>query len=298
MYTKYTKKSTTLLTLFLLTISLLFGNSCTAAEQQRVITVFVSILPEVDFVQTIGGNRIRVSPLVLPGQSPATYAITPKQMATLAKADLYFRIGVPFENALIPKLEYTVPHLTIIDLRKGIEPLGKQDKQTGNPDPHIWLDPTLVSKMVESIRDALIVLDPAGADIYSANCEQFQAELDQLDQQLRHILQPLAEQTIYVFHPAYAYFCRAYNLKQKPIAPEGKTPGARYLARLIEQAESDQVQFIFIQPQFSHKTAGALAKTIGATLIPLDPLAEDYMANMMNMGQSIAGALKEHGMKK
>jgi len=294
----YTKKSTALLTLFLLTISLLIGTPCTAAEQQKALTVFVSILPEVDFVQRIGGNRIRVSPLVLPGQSPATYAPTPKQMATLARADLYFRIGVPFENALIPKLEYTVPDLKIIDLRNGIELLGTQDKQAGNLDPHIWLDPTLVSKMAVSIRDALTVLDPAGADTYRVNCTQFQTELDQLDQQLRHILQPLTGQTIYVFHPAYAYFCRAYTLKQKPIAPEGKVPGARHLARLIEQAESDQVQFIFIQPQFSQKTAQALAKTIRATLIPLDPLAEDYMANMMKMGQSIASALQKHGMKK
>jgi zinc transport system substrate-binding protein len=283
------KKTTTLLPLLLLSIFLLVSNSyCADTKQQKIVTVFVSILPEVDFVQRIGGNRIRVLPLVLPGQSPATYAPTPKQMATLARADLYFRIGVPFENALIPKLKHTRADLTIIDLRNGIELLGTQ---TGSLDPHIWLAPALVSKMAESIRDALIILDPTGADIYRDNCKQFQIELDQLDQQLRHILQPLSGHTIYVFHPAYAYFCRAYNLIQKPIAPGGKIPGARHLARLIEQAQKDQVQFIFIQPQFSQKTALALAKTIGATLIPLDPLAEDYMANMINMSQSIAASL-------
>ena len=88
--------------LFILALVSFVAPPGTMAGQQKNITVFVSILPEVDFVKKIGGSRVQVSPLVLPGQSPATYAPTPKQMAALAGADLYFRIGVPFENGLIP----------------------------------------------------------------------------------------------------------------------------------------------------------------------------------------------------
>ena len=287
--------------LFLSMISLFIVSTCTAAEPQKTVTVFVSILPEVEFVTKVGGNRVQVSPLVLPGQSPETYAPTPKQMAALARADLYFRIGVPFENSLIPKLQKNIPGLTIIDLRDGIDMLTRKDQHpvshdhqghhAGSFDPHIWLAPLLVSQMTDTIRDALIAIDPASAEHYRKNSLEFQAKLAQLDQQLRQLLQPLAKQTIYVFHPAYAYFCQAYNLTQKAIATEGKMPGAHSLSRLIEQAKHDQVQFIFIQPQFSRKTAQALARSIGATLIPLDPLAEDYMANMLNMGKSISTAL-------
>ena len=267
---------------------------CAVAEKNNPPTIFVSILPVVDFVGEIAGSRSRVLPMVLPGQSPATYTPTPKQMAALAEADLYFRIGVPFENSLISKLQHNIPKLTVIDLRSGIELIDEKTNAADGPDPHIWLDPGLVKQMAQTIRDALIRLDPSGAETYRTNCRQFQTKLDQLDQQLRHILQPLAGQTIYVFHPAYAYFCRAYNLMQKPIAPGGKTPGARYLARLIEQATRDQVRFIFIQPQFSKKTAQAIAKTIGASLIPLDPLAEDYINNMETMGRRIAKALQQN----
>jgi zinc transport system substrate-binding protein len=283
--------------LFLLIISLVIVNACTATEPPKTLTVFVSILPEVEFITRVGGNRVQVSPLVLPGQSPATYAPTPKQMASLARADLYFRIGVPFENSLIPKLQKNIPDLTIIDLRNGIDLLTDNDQQAGSLDPHIWLDPTLVSQLTDTIREALTVIDPDGADQYLKNAMSFQKNLAQLDKQLRQLLQPLAEQTIYVFHPAYAYFCRAYNLFQRAIAAEGKIPGARSLARLIEQAKHDQVRFIFIQPQFSRKTAQSLAQSIGATLIPLDPLAEDYMANMLNMGESIATALQKEALQ-
>ncbi len=267
---------------------------CAPADQKKPLTVFVSILPMVDFVGEIAGNRSRVLPMVLPGQSPATYTPTPKQMAALAEADLYFRIGVPFENSLLSKLQHNIPELKVIDLRTGIELIAEKTGATGAPDPHIWLDPGLVKQMALSIRDALIRLDPEGAEIYRTNCRQFRTKLNQLDQQLRRILQPLAGQTIYVFHPAYAYFCRAYNLVQRPIAPGGKTPGARYLARIIEQASRDQVRFIFIQPQFSRKTAQAIASAIGATLIPLDPLAKDYIDNMETMGRRIAEALRRN----
>lgn len=264
------------------------------AEQNKPITAFVSILPMVDFVRNIAGSHLRVLPMVLPGQSPATYMPTPKQMRALAGADLYFRIGVPFENSLISKLQHNTPKLTIIDLRTGIKLIHRKSGDAGGPDPHIWLDPSLVRQMAITIREALIRLDPAGADIYRSNCKKFRAELAQLDHRLHRILQPLAGQTIYVFHPAYAYFCRAYNLVQKPIAPAGKTPGARYLARLIDQATHDKVRFIFIQPQFSKNTAQAVAKAIGASLIPLDPLAENYISNMETMGRRIAEALRQN----
>lgn len=281
----------------LLLCALLCPMYCTCVwAAQSTQTVFVSILPEVDFVRRIGGSRVRVFPLVLPGQSPATYAPTPQQMAALSQANLYFRIGVPFENKLIPKLQQTIPELLISDLRSGIKRIRRQS-ETGQrhdshghgagDDPHIWLDPTLVSQMATGIRDALIAIDPGGTDVYRQNCIKFQTQLHELNQQLLQTLQPLHGQTIYVFHPAYAYFCRAYGLKQHPIAPGGKIPGGRHLADFIDQARRDQVKIIFIQPQFSKKTAATIAQAIGATLVPMDPLAEDYLKNMTSIGENI-----------
>lgn len=266
---------------------------CRSTERKPSVTIFVSILPMVDFVRKVAGNRVRIFPLVLPGQSPATYSPTPKQMTALAGADLYFRIGVPFEHGLITKLQHIMPEMLIVDLRTGIHLIDEKESAAGTTDPHIWLDPSLVGRMAVTIRDALIRIDPADADTFRANCTRFQAELEQLDRKLRTLLQPLDRRTLYVFHPAYAYFCRAYNLVQQPVAPAGKTPGARHLSRIIRQARRDGIKAIFTQPQFSSKTAEAIAEATGATLIPLDPLAEDYIPNMEHMGISIASALNQ-----
>lgn len=265
------------------------------------LRIFVSILPQEYFVERIGGGRVQVEALVKPGHNPHTYAPTPKQMARLAKARIFFRIGVPFENAMIPKLSRSIPELEIIDLREGLELLQPTEEHPGHHghdddlDPHTWLDPNLALQQAAIIRDTLIQFDPGGANAFNANFDLLAADLMELDRALRNILQPLAGRAIYVFHPAYGYFCRAYNLQQKAINPSGKPAGASQLARLIEEAEREQVRFIFTQPQFSDKTAETIARSIDAAVITLDPLARDYLANMRSMASRMAASLPDSG---
>jgi len=150
--------------------------------------------------------------------------------------------------------------------------------------------PNLALKQAQHIHGSLVALDPAGREEYDRNLARLADDLQELDRTLRTILQPLAGQTIYVFHPAYGYFCRAYNLKQKAINVLGKETGARHLARLIEEAKRDGVRVIFVQPQFSEKTAETIARSIGGSVVPLDNLSRDYLANMKAMALQIAAA--------
>ncbi len=281
-----------------------WGNPVSQKTEQSV-RVMVSILPQEFFVKRIGGSRVHVETLVQPGQSPATYAPAPRQMTALAASAIYFRTGVPFENALIPKLTRATPDLAVVDLRQDIEllPLEESEKDHGDHhhgdlDPHIWLDPMLALQQSGVIRDTLIQYDPAGAKEYSANFLLLADELRQLDEELRITLSPYTGRSIYVFHPAYGYFCRAYGLVQKGINPDGKEPGARYLARLIEDAGADNTRVIFIQPQFSDRAARAIAKSIGGTVVTLDPLARDYLENMRAIAGEIASALQHQSRKQ
>lgn len=271
----------------------LFGVHEAAAVKPAPLQVTVSILPQEYFVKRIGGQRVQVTTLVQPGNSPATYAPTPKQMASIASAHIYFRIGVPFENSLYPKLKRSLPDLMIIDLQEGIKLMpmeeGPDDIHDHHEDldPHTWLDPNLALHQSLLIRDALIRFDPAGETKYRNNFAALERDLEQLDKELQGSLLPLAGKTIYVFHPAYGYFCRAYGLHQKAVHPEGKNPGAKYLARLIEQAKKDNVKAIFVQPQFSTKAARTLARSIGGSVITLDPLALNYLDNMRSISKQL-----------
>jgi len=272
------------------------------------VQVMVSILPQSYFVERIGGRRVRVNVLVLPGKSPATYAPSPVQIARFSKSKLYFRIGVPFENALLNKISTMNEQMRIVDTRKGIQ-LRKMesgvhgsDVEESGPghhpeglDPHIWLDPKLVRQQAKTICEALTDIDPFGRSLYAANLQAFAEDLEALDQKLRRILSPFKGRNLYVFHPSFGYLADAYGLHQVPIEIEGKTPKGRDLYKFIQSARSSQARVIFVQPQFDRQAARKIAAAIKGDVVVLDPLAEDYLQNMESMAAAIAAAMqKQH----
>ena len=162
----------------------------------------------------------------------------------------------------------------------------------GDMDQHTWLDPQLAKIQARTIADTLIRIDPSHKDQYEKNLKDFQADLDAIHEQLKKALAPVKGKSFFVFHPAYGYFGDAYGLKQIPVQIGGKEPTARQLARLIELAKEDGVRVIFVQPQFSKKTAEALAKAIGGAVVPLDDLAPDYLKNLQEMAAKLDSALQ------
>jgi len=297
--------------------------------------VFVSIVPQKYFVERVGGGLVDVQVLVQPGHSPATYEPTPRQMAQLSHAEVYFRIGVPFENAFLPKLSRTMKPLRIVDTRRGItlrkmrnrhdhgtmRKLDSEDshghttgdndhdahhhREHGNHadnednheekygnDPHTWTDPVLVKQQAHTITAALAELYPDGKAVFEKNCEAFAADLDKLDKHLAEALAEVKGRTFMVFHPSWGYFADRYGLKQEAIEIEGKTPSARHLGDIIRRARATGTRILFVQPQFSRRTAAAIARAIGGAVIPIDPLAADYIENMETVAIRIQEALQ------
>ena len=80
--------------------------------------VVVSILPQAYFVEHVGGERVDVEVLVGPGQSPHAYDLTPKQLEGLSHAKVYFRIGIDFEVALVPRIQQLFKDLKVVDQRR------------------------------------------------------------------------------------------------------------------------------------------------------------------------------------
>lgn len=266
-------------------------------ESRAIVNVVVSIDPQAYFVERIGGERVAVSVLVGPGQSPHTYEPTAGQMAELARADVYFRTGMPFEEGLLERITATRPDLNVVDLRTGV-PLrdmegheGGEHEHEGGKDPHIWLAPRLVITQARTIRDELKRLDPEGADLYDENLRAFARELMALHAEIAEILRPVRGREIFVFHPSYGYFADAFGLKQVAVEVEGKEPTPRELQAIIARARAAGARAIFVQPQFATTSAQAIAREIGAKVVPLDPLARDWPNNLRAMAHAIVEAL-------
>jgi zinc transport system substrate-binding protein len=267
-----------------------------AADSSR-LRVFVSIPPLQYFVERVGGERVQAEALVKPGQEPHTYEPTPQQVARLARARLFFRAGFPFENALVPRLESTMPELSIVDTREGITLRAMEEDEghageEGGLDPHVWMSPPLARRQAQTIRDALIRIDPAGETAYRAGFERFAAELDQVHAELVAALAPLRGRELLVYHPAFGYFAEEYGLKQVAVETGGRQPSARELARLIELAHERGIRVVFVQPQFSQAGARAVAEAIGGAVVPLDDLPSDYLANLRDMARKIQEGLR------
>lgn len=287
------------LAIFFLTVSM---TSTPAAP----LKIQVSILPQKFFVEKIAGDLAEVDVLVKPGKSPATYAPTPSQIKKLSRADLYLRIGVPFENGFMHKIESVARNIRIADLRKGIrlrkmkshihEESEESHEHDGHHhegmDPHIWMSPRLVKQQAETILNAIIAIDPGNTDLYRSNFKKFISQLEILDGKLGNILKPYKGENIFVFHPVFGYFADDYGLNQIPVETMGKSPKGKDLAALIKLAKKEKTRVIFVQPQFDSNAARKIAASIKGHVMSVDPLAYDYINNMERIAEIIAGNLK------
>ena len=271
------------------------------AAEPGPIKVVVSIQPQAYFVARVGGRSVEIVTLINPSQSPAVFDPTPKQMTEMQHANLYFTAGVPFENGLAPKIVAQWPDLPVVDLSLNTqESMGHTASRGSHGDhahdhdgdaPHVWMDPMKVKEMARIICEHLTEADPARASAFRNNLDLFVRDLDSLDTEIRWRLATVKQRTFYVYHPAYGQFAQAYGLTQVPIEIDGKEPSARQLAVFIEQAKQDSVQAVFVQPQFSGKSAATIAHAVGAKLIEMDPLAYDYLRNLRSMTKNLVQAL-------
>ncbi len=264
-----------------------------AGAETKKVKAFVSILPQADFVKRIGGPYVDVEILVGPGQSPATYEPTPKQMARLGEAQVLFRIGTPFERGFMDKMGELHGGLEIVDTRKGV-PLRYFKRSGGEevPDPHIWLDPRHVMIQAETICEALSRHAPEQRSAFERNLAAFKDDLDRVDEKIAQTLAPLRGTKFYVFHPAFGYFGDRYGLTQVAVEIEGKEPTPRQLAGMIQRAKEDGVKVIFVQPQYAKKNAEIIAGEIGGAVVPINPLPRDYLANLEKIAEALNSALK------
>lgn len=277
------------------------------------VPVFVSIAPQKYFVQQIGQDMVDVQVMVQPGASPATYEPKPRQMVELSKTRLYFAIGVQFENTWLKKIAVANPKMKVVHTDHGIEKIpmatrhhhqaadehrkkGKHQQQGEHArsglDPHIWLSPILVKVQARTILTSLKQIDPSNLSNYEANYVRLVSRIDELHVELKKTFAGKKGLQFTVFHPAWGYFAQAYGLEQVPIEIEGKDPKPAQLKELIEHARIKGIKVIFVQPQFSVKSAKLVANEIGGQVIFANPLAVDWMANLRNVAQKFRDALK------
>lgn len=305
------------------TWKLLSGVTCSVLLALSVLPVeaavtkaFVSISPQKYFVQKIGGDLVDVSVLVPAGASPHNFEPKPRQMAELSKSAVYFAVGIDFEKFWLKKIAAANPKMRVVRTDDGITRIPMADHHDGeksrrqpsqelktkipakdnyggvSPDPHVWLSPALVKIQARHILDALVAIDPGHQSKYESNYASFMREIDELDAELKALFAGRKGEQFMVFHPSWGYFAEAYGLVQVPVEIEGKDPKPAQLQKLIRHARERHIKVVFVQPQFSTKSAELLSGEIGGRIVYTDPLAENWAGNLREVARKFGAAAR------
>ena len=267
----------------------LAGLGSSAAQSGQRLRVVTSIVVLADLVQQVGGDRVEVVTIVPPGAEPHTYQPTPGDVQRLLGANVAIWNGLGFDEQAERLVEaQNIPGLTVVHLADGIEPIGalpeghegetpeehaahagpdedQDDHGAGNP--HLWLDPTLAMRYVQTIRDTLAVVDPANGATYEQNASQYLARLAELDTwALQEVAQiPVERRKLVTFHDAFPYLARHFGLELVGVVlrSPGREPSAQEIAALVTEMQAYAIPAVYAEPQFNARVLELAARDAG-----------------------------------
>lgn len=232
------------------------------------LNISVTILPQKGIIKNIAPDT-NINVMVPPGNSPATYSPNFKQLKAIKNSQIYFTIGVPFDQKYIQKIKEINPNIKIIYF-------GKYLKTSKNP--HIWLSPAFLQLQAKVVLDSLIKLNPEKREIYLKNYQKYINKLSKLEVEG---FEKIKQKAFITFHPSFYYFAKDFCIKEIALQKEGKSPSFQYLAKIIQTAKKENIKTVIISPEFPQKYAKIVAQKINAKVTVISPLNE-YPENTIN----------------
>lgn len=279
-------------------------------------SVVASFFPFYDITRSVAGEKAQVSVLAPPATEPHAFEPSPGDILNLNKADLFIASGVEFEeweNSVLDGLDTAVP---VVHAADGIELLEAASEHSheeeheeghhheGGMDPHFWVSPKNAIIIALNVRDGLIQIDPANADYYSNQAEEYIQELQELDEEFASTLTGCKQDIILTTHAAFAYLGHEYGFEQVPIlglSPQSE-PTPSQIATLIEEAEEHDLKYIFYEELVDPRVSETIASEVGAETLVLNPVAgsddpqASYLsimrANLENLGVALECAVQ------
>ena len=241
-----------------------------SAAEGRKLKIVTSLFPIHCFTVNVAGDKAEVDNLLPAGTGPHDTQLSAKDVGKLNQADLVLLNGLGLEAWLqdVRQANRNRPSSRTVEAAAGLK-----DELIGT-NPHIWLDPQLAAHAVKRISAALQEADPLHANFYAANAEDYLRRLEQLDLEIRQVLEPARRIGFVTQHDAFAYFVRRYELNRIGVVetvPDIE-PSARELAGLYRAIREKQAKAIFAEPQFSSKLIKQIARDLHLAVAELDPL--------------------------
>jgi zinc transport system substrate-binding protein len=251
------------------------------------VSVAAAFYPVAFAAQKVGGTRVAVANLTPVGAEPHDIELNSEQLDRLLEAKVAFVLGSGFQPA-VEKAADQRDGSTVELLPKLVDAKGKKvaaEGKDGGLDPHVWLDPVLMSQLVGEVEHGLAAADPKGAASYEKNAQALQDQLSALDARYRERLTGCARNLLVTSHEAFGYLATQYGLQQQGVAglsPDQEPDPAR-LGELAELARDQGVTTVFTEETVSPRIAQTLARDAGGlrteVLSPLESLSKKERAD-------------------
>ena len=245
-------------------------------------SVVASFYPLQFVAERVGGPWVSVGNLTPPGVEPHDVELTPKDIATVADADLvvYLEGFSPAVDDAVSQsasdgAAFDVGRFADLDLTyTPIEDGEVTPDEAGTTDPHFWLDPTRLANVADELAVRLADLAPAHAQEIEANAEALRGELANLDAELDAGLATCTNRDLVTSHNAFGYLAQRYDLRQVGITglTPAEEPTPQSLAEVAEYVTAHDVATIYYETLVSPAVAETVAAETGAATAVLDPL--------------------------
>jgi zinc transport system substrate-binding protein len=253
-------------------------------SERGPLQILAAFYPFQFVAERVAGDHAEVTNLTEPGAEPHDLELKPRQVASIAAADLviYERTFQPAVDEAVAQAERdpqnvldtaTVVPLVDHGLEEEEEHAGEEHAEHGL-DPHVWLDPIRLATIVGAVADRLAAIDATHAADYRANAANLDAQLRDLDGTFRTGLAHCRRTEFVTAHAAFGYLAERYGLTQigiSGLSPDAEPSPAR-IAAVQREARARGITTIFYETLVSPAVAKSIAGDLGLKVDVLDPI--------------------------
>lgn len=276
------------------------------------LAIAAAFYPMQFVAEHIGGDHVDVTTLTAPGVEAHDLELSPAAVRQLGNADAVLYLSgfqAAVDSAIGSTGVHSIDAQPVLDQHShshedethgdehvddhGDEDHGdddhghSHDHSHGGIDPHFWLEPMLLAEYGHIVAAEFASLDPANAQTFTANAEEFESVLSALDTEFEEGLAHCAHTDLFVSHEAFGYLAARFGLSQHGLAgidPEAEPSPAR-IREIAQAIESSEATTIFAENDVSASAMTALAADAGVTTAVLDPIeavrdGDDYLVVM------------------
>lgn len=284
------------------------GSDTDTAQPTEGPTIVAAFYPLAFAAEQVAGDEANVVNLTGTGADAHDLELTAQQVGQIADADLvvYLRGFAPaMDEAIEQNADRTIDVTELIDLFPANEDEEHSEDEHSDEDahadedehahdldgdPHVWLDPSNMAVIGDTVADELAEVHQEAADAYHDRANEFAGQLAALDEEYTTGLADCARTTFVTSHAAFGYLAEKYGLEMVGIAgidPEIE-PSPSRMAEVQEIVRDEGITTIFYERLVSPAVAESLASDVGVTTAVLDPIesltdetaGEDYFTLM------------------